>query len=329
MKTFTKILKWVVVLLVVVVISFVAFVYARSNRTFEAPYPDIHAVKDSAVIARGKYLVYGPAHCAECHAPTKDFLKVEQGQEIPLSGGMDFILPVGNIYAPNITPDLETGIGKLKDEEIARALRYGVKHNGAALIDFMPFYHISQSDLTAIISYLRSTPGVKNKRPAHEFNFMGKAVMALLIEPMGDGKADDAPAYDTTAAYGHYLAESVANCRGCHTKRDMITGAYIGTNFAGGTPIEVFDDFGKPIKGKHLVTPNLTPDNETGRIYGWTQEQFLSRFRQGRLLHGSPMPWGPFSRMSDTEIIALYKYLSKLDAVKNATPAGIQAGDPH
>jgi len=45
---------------------------------------------------------------------------------------------------------------------------------------------------------------------------------------MGDGIVPPAPEPDSTAAYGKYLAESVANCRGCHTNRDMMTGAYIG-----------------------------------------------------------------------------------------------------
>jgi len=323
-----KILLGLLFLIVSLVIGFVILVFARFNRTFEAPYPEIKASTDSAMIARGRYLALGPAHCANCHSPLTDFLKVERGEETPLSGGFNFELPIGTVYAPNITPDEETGIGKLSDQELARALRYGVRHDGKALIDFMPFYDLSDHDLTAIISFLRSQAPVKNLRPQNEWNFLGKAVLAFLIEPMGDAVVPPSPPIDSTAEYGKYLAASVANCRGCHTNRDMMTGAYIGVDYAGSAKFELFDENLKLVKGKHLVTPNLTPDPETGKMNGWSKKDFIDRFRRGRVIPGSPMPWGPFSRMSDLELTALYKYLTSLEPVKNEVPLGIQEGDP-
>ncbi len=322
-----KILLGLLILVAAVAIGFVTMVYTRYERTFEAPYPDIQASTDSAVIARGRYLALGTAHCANCHAPMADFKKVDRGEETSLSGGFNFELPIGKIYAPNITSDEETGIGKLRDEEIARSLRYGVRHDGKAIIDFMPFYDLSDSDLTAVISFLRTQVPVKNQRPQHEWNFLGKAVLAFLIKPSGDGDVPETPAIDSTAAYGKYLAASVANCRGCHTKRDMMTGDYIGPEYAGGAKFEVIDENAKIISGKHLVTPNLTLDQETGRIIGWSRKDFIDRFRKGRLIAGSPMPWGPFSRMSDLELTAIYKFLSTIEPVKNAIPLGIQEGD--
>lgn len=323
-----KILLGFLSLVAVVIIGFVIAVYARYNRTFEAPYPEIKASTDSAVIARGRYLAMGPAHCANCHSPMSDAMKVDRGEETSLSGGFNFELPIGKVYAPNITSDEETGIGKLRDEEVARSLRYGVRHDGKAILDFMPFYDLSESDLTAVISFLRTQEPVKNQRPQHEWNFMGKAVLAFLIKPSGDGEVPEAPPIDSTAAYGKYLAASVANCRGCHTKRDMMTGGYIGPEYAGGTQFEIIDANGKIISGKHLVTPNLTPDPETGRMNGWSQKDFIDRFRKGRVIPGSPMPWGPFSRMSDLELTALYKFLNSLEPLKNEIPLGIQEGDP-
>ena len=323
-----KILLGLLALVLIIAIGFIIAVYSRYERTFEAPYPNIKASTDSAVIARGRYLAMGPAHCANCHSPMSDILKVDAGEETSLSGGFNFELPIGHVYAPNITSDEETGIGKLRDDEIARSLRYGVRHDGKAILDFMPFYDLSDNDLTAVISFLRTQEPVKNERPQHEWNFLGKAVLAFLVEPSGDGEVPDAPAIDSTAAYGKYLAASVANCRGCHTKRDMMTGAYIGPEYAGGAQFEVFENTGKIVPGKHLVTPNLTLDQETGRIVGWSKKDFIERFRKGRLIPGSPMPWGPFSRMSDLELTALYKFITSVEPVKNAVPLGIQEGDP-
>jgi hypothetical protein len=90
---------------------------------------------------------------------------MDAGKEVPLSGGFAFVLPVGTIYSKNITPNKETGIGNLTDGEIARTLHYGAHANGDPVYDFMPFHNMSDEDLTAIISYLRSMPLVKNKYP--------------------------------------------------------------------------------------------------------------------------------------------------------------------
>ncbi len=330
MKKLLKVLKWTGLGLVILILGFVIFVYARANRTYEAPYPEIKASLDSTLIARGESLVHGPAHCAHCHAPISEFARLNAGEIVPMSGGFDFVLPPGTVYSPNITPDLETGIGGYTDGEIARALRYGVKRDGKPLVDFMPFYDLSDYDLTAIISYLRTTTPIKNKRPENDWNFMGKAIIALgLIKPMGDGIIPPAPARDSTAAYGKYLAESVANCVGCHTNRDMMTGAFIGPDYAGQALFEVIDETGNIVKGKHFVTPNLTPDPETGRIALWNEEVFINRFRAGNLMQGSPMPWGSYRRMTDLELKAMFKFLKSLEPVHSPTPVGIQEGDPY
>ena len=328
MKTFLRIILILFVIIIVVVGGVITYALSSYKKTFDAPYPNITASTDSAVIARGKYLALGPAHCADCHAPMSDRAKVLAGEEVPLSGGLDFVMPFGTVYSPNITSDPETGIGNLTDQEIARSLRYGIRHDGQAMIDFMPFYDLSDGDLTAIISYLRTQPPIKNKRPENQYSFLGKLIKTFAIVPSGDGEIPPAPAPDSTAAYGKYLVNSVANCRGCHTERDLMTGAFVGPELAGGFPFEVFDRNGKAVTGKHLVSPNLTTDKSTGIMAEWSQEDFIYRFRSGELIPGTPMPWGPFSRMSDLELTAIYKYLSSIPAVNMQQPYGIQEGDP-
>ena len=249
MKTFLKFLKILLILFVVLVAGMVTYVFTNFEKTFDAPYPNISASQDSAIIARGKHLALGPGHCPDCHAPMKDRARVLAGEEVALSGGFNFVLPLGTLYAPNITSDKETGIGNLTDQEIARALRYGVRHDGQAILDFMPFYDLSDEDLTAIISWLRTQPAVKNERPAHEYNFLGKMIKTFVIKPSGDGEVPARPEIDSTASYGKYLVNSVANCRGCHTQRDLMSGAFIGPDLAGGLPFEVFNNNGEYFEG--------------------------------------------------------------------------------
>lgn len=280
-------------------------VVVRENRTFDAPYPEITASKDPAVIERGRYLATGPAHCVDCHADPN----VPHTGETHLTGGLAFDLPIGTIRVKNITPDPTTGIGRYSDKQIARLLRYGVHPSGRAVMPFMPFANLADEDLTAILSYLRSRPPVENLVPQDDYNFLGRAAKAFLLEPEGPTGTPPATAPSgATIERGQYLANSVANCNGCHTKRSERTGAMIGVTFAGGLEIESHTE-----PGKKFITPNLTPDPATGHITTWTEEQFVARFKSGAVVQsGTPMPWASFGHMTDDDLRALYRYLRTL-----------------
>jgi mono/diheme cytochrome c family protein len=198
----------------------------------------------------------------------------------------------------------------MKDEEIARSLRHGVGYDGRNFLDFMPFHNTSDEDLTAIISYLRASQPVKNEVPPTEYTILGKVLMSFAIEPVGPtGDVARSVKRDSTAEYGKYMAFSVANCYGCHTERDLKTGDFIGQPFAGGLELDM--------GGEYLFySPNITNDKKTGRLHGWTEEQFISRFREGKKIPGSPMPWGPFSRMDEVDLKAIYRYMQTVEPVE-------------
>ncbi len=304
-----KILKWTGIVLLVLIAGVTITTLSRQHLKYDAPYPGIKASGDSAVIARGRHLVTGPAHCVDCHSPVRNVDSVlNLGQEVPLIGGYQFDLPFGKFYTRNLTPDVETGIGNMTDGEIARVLRYSVKKNGEAVLPFMPFQDMSDEDLTAIISYLRSLKPVHNRVPEHDYNVVGNLIKAFLIKPWKPTEPLKAAVKeDTTATYGRHMVMAVANCNECHTKRDAI-GNYVGEHLAGGTE---FQEKGKAT----LISPNLTPD-PTGRMYKWSQEDFIRRFRMGKVIPYSHMPWESFSRMTDTELKAIYNYLQTIKPVK-------------
>jgi cytochrome c553 len=186
-------------------------------------------------------------------------------------------------------------------------------------------YQLSDDDIVAIISFLRSQQPVRNVVPEHELNAVGKMLMAYLIKPAGPSKTPLAhtPAEAVTVERGEYLANNVANCKGCHSKRSMKDGSYIGEPFAGGGEMVMDDD-----PTRMLVTPNLTPDSATGHIYQWSEDQFVARFRAGKLLPSSHMPWTSFARMSDTDLRAIYRFLRSLEPVHNATGPIVQNVKP-
>jgi len=301
--------------LVLMVIALIIFVEISAGKKLDAPYPEIHAVLDSAVIARGKYLAYGPAHCASCHVPMDRLKDVDKGIEVPMTGGWEFDIPPGAFRARNITPDIETGIGKLTDAELARTLRHSVGSDGRLIFPFMPFQEMSDEDLTAVISFLRSQEPVRHFVQPTELSFLGKGLVAAgMIKPKGPAtlppiSVEKAP----TIEYGRYIANNVANCFACHTKMDMVTGQPVGAPFAGGNEFDV-DAFSE---GYSFITPNLTPHKEYGVIAHWSEEAFVGRFKAGRVHKGSPMPWGSFSKMEETELKALYRYLMSLEPVAN------------
>jgi mono/diheme cytochrome c family protein len=311
MKLILKILAG----LVLMVIGLTIFIEISSGRKLVAPYPEIHAVQDSAVIARGKYLAYGPAHCASCHVPMDKLNDVDKGIEVPMTGGWEFDIPPGVFRARNITPDKETGIGNLTDAELARTLRHSVGSDGRFIFPFMPFQEMSDEDLTAVISFLRSQEPVRNEVKPTELRLVGKALVAFgVLKPKGPAITPPvAVVKEPTIQYGQYIANNVANCRACHTKMDMVTGEAIGAEFAGGNEFGV-DPFSE---GYSFVTPNLTPHEEFGIMAHWSEEAFVGRFKAGRVHKGSPMPWGSFSKMDETELKALYRYLMSLEPVAN------------
>lgn len=310
-----KFLLWTVRITGGLIVLLIGSVVLLQYRTYDAPFPDIHASADSVIIARGKYLVTGPAHCADCHASPDQASLLALGKPVSLNGGKEFKGDIGTLRAPNITSDRETGVGNLSDGQIARALRYGVDHKGKALFPLMPFQNLSDGDLRAIISYLRTMEPVKHEVKPKSLNALGYVVNAFFIKPVGPtGLPPGTVIADSSVTYGAYLAKNVANCVGCHTDRDLKTGAFTSEPFSGGFHMQ------SPLDPAYeCVTPNLTPDGPTGRMTNWTEAQFIQRFGMGKSITHSEMPWGPFKNMNESDLKALYRFLHTLKPVTHET----------
>jgi mono/diheme cytochrome c family protein len=299
--------------LVVVAGAGAVFVASRQNLRFDAPYPDVAASSDSSIVARGHYIVRDVAPCAACHGDPSQRKAWANGTDVPLIGGFVFDIPPGQFYTRNLTPDAETGLGNVKDRAIARALRYGVGHDGRALLPFMEMQGLSDDDLLAVVSYLRTQAPVRNVVPAHHFTLLGKVIRATaLANPVGPAAPPLARSpRGASVETGRYLVESVALCWGCHTQRSRMTGALTGPRFGGATGLTESDD------PRHSWSPpNITGDPETGRLGKLNEDQFVARFRQGRVIPGSPMPWQAFSRMAEEDLRAIYRYLKSVPPVR-------------
>lgn len=175
-----KILKWsAIVILILVVVGFLGFLYLIppftlagpeefSKPTAEKP-PSMSGIEDPTVrviAEHGRYVAL--IHdCAGCHTA--------QGDEGPnwnkyLAGGAKYRAKWrGTIVSANITPDPETGIGRLTDDQIKRAIRSGIYHTGRIIehrdMPWASWSNMSDEDLYALIVYLRHIPPVKNRIP--------------------------------------------------------------------------------------------------------------------------------------------------------------------
>lgn len=321
-----KIILIVLGVIIVSAIGIFGYIQLSWNKTYHVPYPDLKISQDSAVIERGRYLVHGPAHCSNCHVSSfKEMILADKGEDIPLYGGVEFLLgPIGKIHPANLTPDEETGIGRYSDGQIFRMMRHAVKPDGTASLSLiMPFFNMADDDLIAIVSYLRSRPPVKNKVTENQWTFMGKVVRTFAppFRPVLDNNPPKtAPPMEPTVERGEYIAKYVANCIGCHTEFDPQTFEVIGPEFAGGNEFEPFPELHREMNQDIDLwtrSPNITPHPNSAFAQFKTLDQWIARFRNGRIIPVSPMHWGPFSRMSDEDLEALYLYLNSLEPVEN------------
>jgi mono/diheme cytochrome c family protein len=301
----------------VAIVAVVVYVARTWDRVYDAPLPQVRISTDPAVLAHGEYLVYGPAHCVQCHGSRDSLQKLAEGVKVPLSGGLRFPLgPLGALYTKNLTPDPETGIGRYSDAHIARMMRWAVRPDGRATLEpLMPFGNLSEDDLVAIISYLRAQPPVKNVAPPNEWTTMGKVIKSFVsvMKPRSAiHPPRTAPPQQVTTERGEYVARYMSNCVGCHTPRDPNTFAATGPDFSGG-----FEMQPEPLPGVDhtiwFISPNITPAAGGGLMKFPDRETFVARFQKGGRQHaGSPMPWEAFARMTIEDIGAVYEFLRSL-----------------
>jgi cytochrome c2 len=117
-------------------------------------------------VSYGRYLV-DQLDCFHCHSKSLLKLNMLDPEKTPgyMAGGMPEKTPEGKkIFAPNLTPDDETGIGKYTESEFELAIKDGQARDGRKLREPMPqFRHLTSTETSAIFAYLKNLKPVKNK----------------------------------------------------------------------------------------------------------------------------------------------------------------------
>lgn len=140
---------------------------------FATPDPIPSANYSTEQLSRGKYLV-GLLGCGSCH--TDGALSGQSNQSRLLAGsqtGIAFTSPFvdknpGIVYPPNLTPDMETGLGTWSINQLVQMIRMGTTDHSARSIPVMPwpaYANITSPDALAIAAYLKSLAPVRHVIP--------------------------------------------------------------------------------------------------------------------------------------------------------------------
>jgi mono/diheme cytochrome c family protein len=259
-------------------------------------------------VARGKYIFALAGGCG-CHT--------EKGGPVN-AGGRPIKTPYGTFYGTNITPDPTHGIGSWTQQQLIDSIRLGVRPDGSVMSPVMPypaFNGMSDEDVADLVSYLRSLPAVSRANQPHQLSvpFAGVGMQAwrwLFFTPQA------APKHAPTAGVerGRYISEHVAHCQECHTPRKIT-----------GTLDRALDLAGNKEGIDGEVSPNITPDKETG-IGNWTEEEIVSLLQTGfkpnfdnvqgimaMVIDG--VPEGGYKDMSKEDALAVARYLKSVPPI--------------
>ena len=168
-------------------------------------------------------MVFAAMGCASCHMDPDALVLGE------LPGGQRFKTDFGTFFAPNISADIDTGIGSWSDLEVASAVLYGTSPDNAHYYPAFPYGSYGRAntqDIVDLIAYLRTLPAVSRKNTPHEigFPFNVRASVGgwkLLFASNEWAVQGDLTPQETR---GRYLVEALGHCSECHTPRNILGG---------------------------------------------------------------------------------------------------------
>lgn len=295
-------LAGVVAGLLVAAVGLVAALNLRDESpiTDDTPAPAGAATPDQ--LARGAYLARA-GNCIGCHT-------LRGGA--PYAGGRGIETPFGTVYASNLTPDAETGLGRWNRQHFWRALHNGRSRDGRLLVPAFPYTHytrVAREDSDALFDFLRSLPPVRAPQRPHALRFPYDSTVALAVwralffEP-GVQRPD--PARSAEWNRGAYLVRGLGHCSACHGARNAL-GALRDDESLAGAPLPMQDWY----------APSLNSPAEAG-VGAWAPARIVQLLKTGQVPGASVM--GPMAEvvlrstqhLDDADLYAIATYLHAL-----------------
>ena len=213
----------IAIVFLLALLGFAAWVSWANRMPQEPPAPPMEGFAAER-IARGAYLARA-GNCMACHT-TKG--------GTPYAGGRGIETPFGVVYAGNLTPDPETGLGHWRPDDFWQALHHGRSKDGRLLYPAFPypaFTRVTRADSDALYSYLQSLPPARQANLPHELRWPTNQAWALAVwralffkpEPFVPD-AQQSPLWNR----GAYLVQGLGHCASCHAPRNAL-GATLST----------------------------------------------------------------------------------------------------
>ncbi|MBD8488069.1 cytochrome c [Echinicola sp. CAU 1574] len=315
MKTFFKIVLYLVVVVVIVVGAVLTYVSIALPNVGDAEEIVVEGTAEQ--IARGKYLANHVMLCMDCHAE-RDY-SLFSAPPVPNTQGVggerfDRTMGLPGVFiSPNITP---TGISDWTDGELFRLITTGVRKDGEPIFPVMPYQkyaHMDAEDIKSVIAYLRTLEPKETPDYEREIDFPMNFIIRTIPE---NADLRVIPSKVDAIKYGEYLTTAAA-CGECHTKFE--NGAFVGPYLGGGR------EFQFP-NGMIVRSANLTK-HETG-IGSRSKSDFVNLFKSyspdiyqpekvGQDEFQTIMPWMMYAGMDTTDLEAIYDYLVSIEPVDN------------
>lgn len=216
-------------------------------------------------VARGAYLARA-GNCMLCHT--------ERGGAA-YAGGRPLETPFGTVYASNLTPDAETGLGRWSAGHFRRALHEGRSRDGRLLYPAFPYTHttrVTAADSDALFDYLRSLPPINKPNRAHRLRWPYNTQAALAVWRILYFKPEtfvEDPSRTPEWNRGAYLVQGLGHCGACHTARNAL----------GGTR-DVMDLSGGLIPMQNWYAPSLASATEAG-VADWPLQDIVQLLGTG------------------------------------------------
>jgi nicotinate dehydrogenase subunit B len=266
------------------------------------------SVYSAATIARGQQLA-ALGDCAVCHTSDNGILN---------AGGRALQTPFGTIYATNITPDVETGIGAWSYPAFERAMREGIHRDGRHLYPAFPYTHFARTtdaDMQALYAYLIAQSPVRAETPQNvlAFPFNVRPLLAgwnALFHKPSVFQPD--PAKSEIWNRGAYLVEGLGHCGACHSPRNALGAEKANAYLAGG--------FAEGWEAPALTSLSQAP-------IPWSEDELYAYLRTGESrLHGvAAGPMAPvvkeLTALPDSDIRAMAVYLASFNDTAIDKPA--------
>jgi mono/diheme cytochrome c family protein len=266
---------------------------------------------------RGAYLARSSG-CIACHTNAA-------ANGAPLAGGAPLDTPFGSFVPPNITPDLDGGIGNWSLDQFAVALRQGVRPDGKAYYPAFPyefFADFSDQDVADIWAAIQIVPPVPVAAAESDVSFPFNLRWGLKLWRAAYMKpAKISPVMGQSAAWnrGQQLVTGSAHCAACHTGRNMLGGLKDSEALAGN------DNLPGGSKAPPILAADLV-------ARGWTVANMAYALRTGVMPDGDVFGGGmaevvqagtSFMEEADREAIAAYL----LDQPGAPAPTGTPVAD--